>query len=127
GCPEAEPLSQVEAGIDNPVRRATRRERLVRDFSDPPDYPQVVDHTLGIPSSLDQFEIAERSLENVGWPLEPMSRQIAGDNGVPGIEAHLHREQRRTLAVRLHVAAELAVHDGEGVLQPRDIEAHEFA
>ena len=80
-----------------------------------------------IAAGLDQLEVAERAFEDVGRPFEARSREVAGDDGVAGAEAHLHGEQQRALGMRLHVAAELAVGDGEGMLQPAGVEAHQLA
>ena len=127
GRREAVPAPQLEAGVDNAVRGAARRERFVRDLRDAPGLAEAAGHAARIAAGLDQLEVAERAFEDVGRPFEARSREVAGDDSVASAEAHLHGEQQRALGMRLHVAAELAVGDGEGVLQAAGVEAHQPA
>ena len=104
---------QLETGLDDAVRGPARRERFVRKLGHEPAPAEFPGDAHRLAARLDQLEITERAFEHILRSIEPARGEVAGDDGIAGIEAHLHGEQGRSFAMRLHSAAALAIGDRE--------------
>src|SRR6266700_3605750 len=83
------------------MRRAARGKRLVAQFANPPDPAEIVERRW-VGGAVEEGEIAESPADRRTRAGHAALRQLdCGDCGTRG-KAHLHRQLRARLLMRLH-------------------------
>ena len=104
------------------MRRPPAGERLVAELGDPPALAELVERR-GIGLAVEQSEIAEIPGNRRMRPRHAAPRQLDRGHRAACGKTHLHRQLRRSFAVRLHRAGALPVIDPDRVAQLCVIEA----
>ena len=106
---ETVPSFECETSVEDAMRGATAGIGLVGDLGDSPFAAERAEDRIEIVAALEQLEVPETPFEHAGQPLDAAAGEVAGEQRVACIEAHLHAEEGRSLDVGLHRPAQLRV------------------